>query len=618
MHIFKSGVMLLGVEHFLAMFPSTILVPLMVNNRFETTIIDIALVLLSSGLGTILFMFVSKFQIPAYLGSSFAYIGLTMYLISGFENQNVNPSMAYVYVGWAYIFAGVFLFILSIICRYKYITRILTFLFPAPIIGPAISLIGLELASTAISDSGFNAEKFNVREPIISTITLLVIVMFSVTKHKFLKNSAIIVGMIIGCIVASMLNIFSIESISMKDLLKFPNISFPLRTAPPNILGLFVAVIPATLVIFMENISRLTIIERMTHNYGENEPIFNNTVICSFKTSLLSHSLATITSALLGSVPNTIYAENIAVMSIHSNSINNNKILKDDSFIEKLYNPFSCIPYFIAAVLAILVSHVGVLQTLLLSVPRPVIGGIELFLFGIISAPGIQLLVEQRINYKKISNQLLTASVLISGISGLSVNLGFVELKGMSLGFTLGVILNLIFQVIKQLGILNDNISFEEIFHLCVKNLSDNWKIESIKFSHPLTSVSDKLVENTALKNLNTSQIAMILDGNTKQDIKTKQGQALTSDYIKTIVTIACTITMRNSDKLVELVKSANNQTIIISGLHEKTINQMINDYRDYCDYSDVNKCMTITINGSIPDRRIISILKEINTSDSK
>lgn len=620
MHIFKSGVILLGIEHFLAMFPATILVPLMVNNSFETTVIDVALVLLTSGVGTILFLIASKGKIPAYLGSSFAYIGLTIYLISGFQNQSVEPSMAYVYVGWAYLFAGVFLFILSKICKYRYITKILTFLFPTPIIGPAISLIGLELASTAIRDSGFNSATFDVRAPIISIITLLVIIMFSVTKHKFLKNAAIVVGMVIGCICASMLNIFSLASITPSELLKIPNIKFPLHAAPPNIVGLCIAVIPATFVIFMENIGRLTIIERMINNYGENEPIFNNTVIGSFKTSLLSHSLATIAAALAGSVPNTIYTENIAVMSIHSNIMDNNKMLEDDKFIKELYNPFSCIPYVIAAVLAILVSFVGALQTLLLSVPQPVIGGIELFLFGIISAPGIQLLVEQRINYKKISNQLLTASVLISGISGLSVNLGFVELKGMSLGFTIGVVLNLIFQIIKHMGILNDHISFEEIFYLCVKNLTDNWKIKSVKHSQTLSSISDELVEDDTLKNMMTSDIVKILDGNVNHGVKSNSGQALSTDYVRAIITSACDIVIKQldqSDKFVIVTKTMNNQAIKIRGLSEKTINHMLNDYNDSCDYSTNDKCLVVNINGNIPDRIIISMLKEVSKNVS-
>lgn len=613
-HFFKSGIISLGIEHFLAMFPATILVPIMVNNKFNITIIDITLVLMTSGIGTLLFLIFTKGKIPAYLGSSFAYIGLTIYLIEGFMKNGISPSKAYIYVGWAYIFAGIFLIILSFICRYRYIVEIFNFLLPPPIVGPAISLIGLDLASTAIADSGFtsSANSLSVHAPIVSIVTLLVIILFSVTRHKFLKNAAIIVGMIAGCLVFVFLNGIP-TNINFGEIVKIPNITVPIFSVPPNLFSLFISIIPASLIIFIENLGRLTIIGRMTQNYRENDPIFNKTVIASFKSSLFAHGVATTIAAFLGSVPNTIYTENVAVMGIHST----NKIpiitKKEKKFIKQLYNPFSYIPYVVASIIAISTSFIGVLQILLLNIPKPVIGGIELFLFGIISAPGIQLLVEERINYKKISNQLLTASVLISGISGLSIDLGIVKFEGMSLGFTVGLILNLVFKLLKYIGGLNDSIIFYELFELCINNLEGSWIINSVMQTTNYDSNDKNISIDCLLNDVSTSDINSILKGNiNRNDLKNMH--SLSIDYIKAIVSNSCEINIGNSkyvgEDIIKLKKTANRQSIEIKNLPETIVTQMLNDFSDSCDWDKLKKSLILEIDGQIPERVIIKVLK--------
>lgn len=564
-HIFKSGVLSLGVEHFLAMFPATVLVPLMINNHFGgSTIIDVTLVLLTSGIGTLAFLIFSKGKIPAYVGSSFAYIGVTIYLMTGLQNNGNPIETAYTYVGWAYIFAGIILIFLSLICKFKNISRILTFLLPAPIIGPAISLIGLELASTALADSGFIASgSFQLTNAVISLATLIIIVLFSVTRHKFLKNAAIIVGIVIGCIISMIITREPIINLKGVDVFHMPKITCPILHLPPNILNLFIAVIPSTLIIFMENMGRLTIIDRMINERTVEQPIFNKNVITSFKTSLLSHGIATTVAAMLGSVPNTLYTENIAVMEIHAM---NRTYIKEDNeknFIINLYKPYSCAPYVVAAVIAIIVSFIGILQETLLNIPKPVIGGVELFLFGIISAPGIQLLVEQRVNYKKISNQLLTASVLISGISGLPINLGIVELKGMSLGFTVGVILNLLFSFLRWIGRLNDYVSFEEVFQKCVNAVKGDCKVKFIQQTPKEQQILS--IEEIILNRMTTADFAQIYDG----DNKNKNLRLITIDYISAVIKNCpeIVITSKRDEELLLLTKTTN---IYILKIHKK------------------------------------------------
>lgn len=489
----------------MAMIPATMLVPLHINKAFGgVTIVDMSLVLFTSGLGTIIFSVLTKGKIPAYLGSSFAYISLTIYLIQEQLEPGTSHTTAFTYVCWAYVFSGFLLFIFSLLYFKKGIERFFSFLMPSTVIGPAISLIGLELADTAVVDSGFDIEDGLVdsNAAIVAITTLVVIVLFSLLKHKFFKNTAIIVGMVVGCAVSFAINGFPEGYFTETQLITVPQ--FKLLAPPtdiPKLLGLFVAIIPATFIVFTENIGRFTVINRMTRDSstrinaptnktsslspevidddtGEND-IFTETAVKEMRASVRAHGFATLFSGLLGSVPNTIYAENIAVMSIHRNE---NKFDEPDPFIKKLTSQFSVTPYIFAALLAILFSFSGYLQEFLLRIPRPVIGGMELFLFGIISAPGIQLLVEQRVNYKKISNQITTAAVLISGISGLSINLGFVELKGMGLGFVVGVTLNLIIRFIKWLGNISDVVSFDEAVCEILSSFSDNTEYRIIGY----------------------------------------------------------------------------------------------------------------------------------------
>ena len=202
----------------------------------------------------------------------------------------------------------------------------------------------------------------------------------------------------------------------------------------------------------------------MVRKDAADEGMYNEHTIKQLHKGLLSHGISAIAVTLMGSVPNTVYAENIAIMGIHSAEAKEDP----DKVISEFTRPCSVYPYLAAACFAILFSFVGILQEFIVSIPKPIIGGMELFLFGIISAPGIQLLVEQRVNYKKISNQVITAAVLISGVSGLAVNLGVVELKGMSLGFVVGIVLNLFVQLLKWLGSTGDTIDFDELVEECL------------------------------------------------------------------------------------------------------------------------------------------------------
>ncbi len=630
----RSGVIPLALEHFLAMIPATILVPVLVNNAFDTMVIDMSLVLFTSGVGTIAFIIISKGAIPAYLGSSFAYIGLTIYLVQEQMNGGATHEMAFTYVGWAYLFSGIVLMLLSLMYRKKGIERFLSFLLPATVVGPAISLIGLELADTAIVDSGFDIEEGMIdgNAAIVAIVTLVIIVLFSLIRHRILKNAAIIVGMVIGCAVSFAINGFPKDAFAGVQWFTVPDFHLPVLSIPPNLLGLFLAVLPATFIVFTENIGRITVIGRMTDSAqeyegqektarmdsqevidddtGENE-IFTKQSVGKMRTSLFSHGMATFLAGLLGSVPNTIYAENIAVMSIHKTDVKHDD---PDPVVKRLVAPYSCVPYLIAAGIAIVFSFVGVLQTLLVGIPKAVIGGMELFLFGIISAPGIQLLVEQRVNYRKVSNQIITAAVLISGISGLSINLGIVELSGMSLGFVVGVVLNLIVQLLKWIGNISDMITFDELIVESLSALSDATKMRILGCKKSGQSEADYIAAGRV--SVSASGFAYALSG---KDCRVKFGDEwLSDDTIRDDVKHSdlVEVGVADGDVLMRFRRTANGLFVDVKGsmLSKSFKDAYLNDYESI---DEDGEWLQINSSEGVPLRRIKTIIRMLDKAVS-
>ncbi len=642
----KSGIISLAFEHFLAMIPATILVPVLVNNAYDVMIIDMSLVLFTSGVGTILFVVFTKRKIPAYLGSSFAYIGLTIYLIQEQMNGGASHALAYTYVCWAYIFSGVVLILLSLLYMKKGIEHILSFLMPATVIGPAISLIGLELADTAVVDSGFDIEDGLVdgKAAIVALTTLAVIVLFSLFRHKFLKNAAIIVGMAVGCIVSFAINGFPDQFFANVEWVTVPDWQFPVFSFPgwKTLAGLFVAVLPATFIVFTENIGRFTVISRMTRDEaeieakfqeskkaadssetekseaekdpssevidddtGEND-IFTEKSVKEMRSSVWAHGIATLVSGLVGSVPNTIYAENIAVMSIHRRDVKRDE---PDQEIKKLTFPVSVAPYLLAAFFAMVFAFSGHLQAFLLGIPKAVIGGMELFLFGIISAPGIQLLVEQRVDYKKISNQIITAAVLISGISGLSINLGFVELKGMGLGFVVGVALNVIVRVIKWIGNLSDTITFDEMVCEVLSAFGENTIYRIIGYQKKNGS------QDCLPCNCNISGFAYALKGKDCR-VRMADGQWISDDTIRDEINHSTQVevgTVRNGvrEPAVRFKRTVNGLFLEIKteDVEENTKKAFLNDY-DAIDEDGEWLVIKVT---EMPMRCIRTLIKRID-----
>lgn len=625
----KSGVMTLAFEHFLAMIPATILVPILVNNTIGMNIIDMSLVLFTSGLGTIMFSLFSvytdkdndknivmdnegkpvKKRIPAYLGSSFAYIGLTLYLLDLQIGEGASPQMAYVYVGWSYIFSGLILIVLSFLYKIKWVSELLSKGLPPAVIGPAISLIGLELADSALVDSGIDIANgiSDANSIIVAIITLSFIIFFSLIKTKVFKNTAIIIGMVVGWLAYWIINGMPVVDFNATSIFSCPNFRLPIMTFPPNIVRLFISVIPATFVVFTENIGRVMVINRMVTERDEDTELFDESTMAIMGKALLGHGVASFTATMLGSVPNTLYAENIAVMGIHKNA---DVRPESDKFIRNITNPYSVIPFIIAALFAIVFSFITVLQNIIISIPKPVIGGMELFLFGIISAPGIQLLVEQRVNYKKVSNQIITAAVLITGISELSFNFRYFELKGMSLGLVVGILLNIIVIILKKVGWLCDPLCMDEVLADCIKAIPDS-DCEKINVSGCLMNKDESVTASTMKKILN----------NYKGNIKVGENN-VSAEQIRDGLPHVNEVEISSSFAVVKIIKGANRISVDIStkSLDCEMVNICLNDYQDAIDIvtlkvgdgNEKEDFMNIDLSHKISLHKVTSIIQSI------
>ncbi len=612
----KSGVLALAFEHFFAMVPATILVPLLVNKSVGETVVDVSLVLFTSGVGTIFFIIFSKGKIPTYLGSSFAYIGLTEYLLENQINAGVSTEYVFSYVSWAYIFSALLLLALSLLYNIKGFERCLSFLLPATVVGPAISLIGLELSDNAVVHSGFDpvAGAVDSKAILISLVTLCVIIIFSITRHKIFKNMAIVVGIVVGYVLYCILYGSPLNWNNEIQRISIPEFNIIKILPPANWLNLLISVIPATLIVHTENIGRVTVINRMTVNEDNRGSLFTAKLMKTLKTSLLSQSISSALCSIIGSVPNTMYAENIAVMEIHKNRKDHKE---SDPIIKELVNPYSVIPFMLAGIIAIFFSFSGDLQHFLENLPDPVIGGMEFFLFGIISAPGIQLLVDQRVNYNKISNQIITASVLIAGIGGLSINIfDIVKLEGMSLGFAVGVSLNLIIHGLKFFGNTSDAIFFDELLFDCISCLSSKSEFKITDFS------SSNENELALLKDITLDDLKTIL--RSTDGIISAKDTRVTAEYIREIITrignessAKVTISICKSAGWTECIvirKTVNGffVDIKIGELSPIFINNYVNDYPDAIDID--GEFLKIDVSKNIPPRKIRKLIKYIKS----
>ena len=396
----------LSIQHMFAMFGASVLVPFVLG-------INPAIVLFMNGLGTLLFILITKGRAPAYLGSSFAFLAPAGIVIS---------KWGYDYALGCFVAVGFCGCVLALII-YKFGSEWINVVLPPAAMGPVVALIGLELAGTAASNAGLKDEVLLPANIIVFLVTLLTAVIGSVVFRGFLSVIPILIAIIAGYVASLACGIVDFSEVAAAPLFALPNFQTPKFNR--QAIAIVLAVL---LVITSEHIGHQIVTSKIVERDLLKDPGLHR--------SLFADNFSTMLSGFIGSVPTTTYGENIGVMAM-----------------TKVYSVYVIGG---AAVLSIICSFIGKMTTLISTIPGPVIGGISFLLYGMIGASGIRILVDAQVDYGKSRNQAMTAVVFVTGLSGISVQLGSIQLTGMVLACVVGMIMGLAFYILDKLKLTND------------------------------------------------------------------------------------------------------------------------------------------------------------------
>lgn len=396
----------LSIQHMFAMFGASVLVPFLFG-------ISPAIVLFMNGLGTLLFIAITKGKAPAYLGSSFAFLAPAGIVIS---------KMGYPYALGGFVVVGLCGCILALII-YKFGSDWIDVVLPPAAMGPVVALIGLELSSSAANNAGLLDDAIDPANIIVFAVTLGVAVFGNIIFRGFLSVIPILIAVIAGYVAALCCGIIDFAEVANAPWFALPNFQTPKFS-----LEAILIILPVILVIASEHIGHQVVTSKIVGRDLLKDPGLHR--------SLLGDNLSTMISGLIGSVPTTTYGENIGVMAV-----------------TKVYSVRVIAG---AAVLSIICSFVGKLSTLIQTIPGPVIGGISFLLYGMIGASGIRILVDAQVDYGRSRNLTLTSVVFVTGLSGIAVKFGNIQLTGMVLACVVGMLLSLAFYILDKLKLTND------------------------------------------------------------------------------------------------------------------------------------------------------------------
>ena len=396
----------LSIQHMFAMFGASILVPFIFG-------INPAVVLFMNGVGTLLFIGVTKGKAPAYLGSSFAFLAPAGVIISNF---------GYEYALGGFVAVGFCGCILAFIV-YKFGTEWIEVVLPPAAMGPVVALIGLELSGSAASNAGLLDEVLDPRQTIVFVLTLGTAVFGSILFRRFFSVIPILIAVIVGYVSALACGIVDFAEVAAAPVFALPNFSTPKFN-----LEAIMTILPVLLVITSEHIGHQVVTSKIVGRDLLKDPGLHR--------SLFGDNFSTMISGLIGSVPTTTYGENIGVMAI--TRVYSVRVIAG------------------AAVLSIVCSFIGKFSTLISTIPGPVIGGISFLLYGMIGTSGLRILVDSRVDYGNSRNLALTSVIFVTGLSGIAVKFGNVQLTGMVLACVVGMILSLVFYVLDYFKLTND------------------------------------------------------------------------------------------------------------------------------------------------------------------
>jgi len=399
---------LLAIQHVCAMFGATILVPIVVNTTAGADILSIPVALVSSGLGTLIYLICTRNRSPVYLGSSFAFIAP---MVAGYAIGGTGS------VFTALMVVGIVYVIISLIIRMTgpgWINKLL----PPVVVGPMIMVIGLSLAPTAIQEIGLDLPAVPWTFLFVAFISFLVTALVAVRGKGILQVIPFLVGIIVGYIVAAALGMVDFSGVMAANVIEIPKFYMPFMNYNLNFAAIL-TIVPIALVTMVEHVGDHKVLSEIIGRDLIEDPGLQRT--------LLGDGLATFLAAVLGGPANTTYGENTSVVG--------------------MTRVASTYVIGLAAVIAIVFAFSGHLTALLTAIPQPVLGGISVLLYGFICVNGLKILINNQVDFNNTKNVVVAATMLVLGLGGAALSIVYADLSisisGMSLAAIIGVILNL-------------------------------------------------------------------------------------------------------------------------------------------------------------------------------
>lgn len=401
---------ILALQHVFAMFGATILVPILVNSAAGETVLTIPVALVTSGIGTLIYILCTKGKSPVYLGSSFAFIApLAAAYIKGGISGAMTGVMA---VGLIYVVVAI---IIKLIGK-NWIDKLL----PPVVIGPMIMIIGLSLAPSAISQIGLTSgAEFEWKVILVAIVSFLVTAIVMTRAKGFLKVIPFLVGIISGYVLSVILGLVDFTVVKEASFFSIPKFIIPFVNYAPNFSAL-ITIAPIALVTLCEHIGDHTSLSNIIGKDLLKEPGLDRT--------LLGDGIATFVAGALGGPANTTYGENTSVVGM-------TKVA-------------SVWVIGLAAIIAIIIGFLGKFTAIISTIPNAVLGGVSLLLYGFIAVNGLKVLIKNQVDFEKSKNIVVASTMLVLGLGGAAISIVSgdlsITISGMSLAAIIGIILNLI------------------------------------------------------------------------------------------------------------------------------------------------------------------------------
>ncbi len=406
----------LSFQHVFAMFGATILVPTLIG-------MDVSTAIFCAGVGTCIYSFITKGKVPVFIGSSFAYILIMQSIILEY-----GPNVA----GLAVMFVGFVYILIATLLRFtgnKWIEKVL----PPVVMGPLIIVIGLTLAPTALENSGMVEWNFNKDYIVIALSTLFAALIALELGKNFVKSIPILIGIIVGYVVALLYGIVDLTAFDSMRLFALPEFNFALKNGFSGLdVSIVLTIIPIIIVTISEHIGDHTISSVVTGKNFLKDPGLSRT--------LLGDGVATLFAGLVGGPVNTTYAENTGVI-----------ILTKVASVSVIR---------LAGLFAIVIAFLNPVSIFISTIPKPVMGGISIILFGLIAQNGIRIMLENKVNFNHTRNMIICASILVIGLGGGYVQFMVFDMpfafQGMSLAAIFGIFLHLVLPHRSDTKVLED------------------------------------------------------------------------------------------------------------------------------------------------------------------